>query len=172
MKRQGLTPVGAVTQGVIAGAVGTFAMDVLLFVHHLRAGGKARFVDWEFSTGFNGWKDAPAPAIVGKRLAEGFLQRELPDDRAQLVNNVTHWLTGLVAGAQLGLLAGSFRTFRVRYGMPFGAAVWGTGYVVLPIAGVYQPIWEYDAKTLTRDLTAHLAYGLVTAVAFDALERV
>jgi hypothetical protein len=26
--------------------------------------------------------------------------------------------------------------------------VWLAGYVVLPIAGVYEPIWPYDAATL------------------------
>ena len=38
--------------------------------------------------------------------------------------------------------------------LPFGAAVWTTGYVILPEAGIYKPIWEYDAKTLARDLSA------------------
>jgi hypothetical protein len=38
--------------------------------------------------------------------------------------------------------------------------------VVLPAAGLYQPIWKYDAKTLAKDLSAHLAYGTGTGVAF------
>jgi hypothetical protein len=45
------------------------------------------------------------------------------------------------------------------YGLLVGAAVWGAGYVVLLEAGIYNPIWEYDATTLVRDLTGHLAYG-------------
>jgi hypothetical protein len=52
------------------------------------------------------------------------------------------------------------------YGLPFGAAVWATGYVVLPEAGIYKPIWEYDAKTLAADLGGHLAYGAGTGTAF------
>ena len=35
-----------------------------------------------------------------------------------------------------------------------------------PLAGLYQPIWEYDAKALTSDLSAHLAYGAGTGAAF------
>ena len=27
-------------------------------------------------------------------------------------------------------------------GLPFGATVWATGYVVLPEAGIYKPIWR------------------------------
>jgi hypothetical protein len=47
--------------------------------------------------------------------------------------------------------------------------VWGSGYVVLPAAGLYQPIWEYDRRTLANDLSAHLVYGLTTAAVFRAL---
>jgi hypothetical protein len=34
-----------------------------------------------------------------------------------------------------------------RYGVPFGAAVFAGDYIALPAAGLYQTIWEYDAKT-------------------------
>jgi hypothetical protein len=71
---------------------------------------------------------------------------------------------GLVAGA-----AGSSRTPRIRYGLPFGAAVWAAGCVVLPAAKRYQPIWRYDRVTLTKDLSAHLVYGLGTATALRML---
>ena len=37
---------------------------------------------------------------------------------------------------------------RPRYGLPFGAAVWAGGYVVLPRLGVYKDIWKYDLETL------------------------
>jgi hypothetical protein len=42
-------------------------------------------------------------------------------------------------------------------------------YVILPAAGVYRPIWEYDLRTLWQDFSAHLVYGLGTAAAFRAL---
>jgi len=41
--------------------------------------------------------------------------------------------------------------------------------VVLPLAGLYKPIWEYDRHTLAKDLSAHLVYGLTTAVVFNRL---
>ena len=52
-----------------------------------------------------------------------------------------------------------------------GPAVWLAGYVVLPLAKVYKPIWKYDAQTLRDDLSAHVVYGVVTATAFGALAR-
>jgi uncharacterized membrane protein YagU involved in acid resistance len=94
---------------------------------------------------------------------------ELPDDKAILVNNITHWAFGILAGVQYGLLAGSRRNPRVAYGAAFGTGVWATGYAVLPKAGLYKPITQYDKVTLANDLAAHLVYGLTTAVVFKAL---
>jgi hypothetical protein len=167
--RHGMTPVGAVARGLAAGAVGTLALDLVGFAHYRRGGGKQAFGPWESSADVTGWDQAPAPAQVGRRLAEGLFRIELPQERARLVNNITHWGYGILNGAGYGLVAGSLRTPRVRYGVPFGASVWGSGYVVLPAAGLYRPIWEYDRATLARDLSGHLAYGLTTAAVFALL---
>jgi uncharacterized membrane protein YagU involved in acid resistance len=64
---------------------------------------------------------------------------------------------------------GSRRQAKVWYGLPFGATVWASGYVVLPLLGVYDPIWKYDLETLGKDLSAHLVYGTATAAAFGLL---
>jgi hypothetical protein len=166
-----VTPVGAIVGGTLAGLAGTAAMDLLLFARYKKGGGSDSFTTWEFSSGVDTWDSAPAPAQVGRRLVEGLFDRKLPDRRAALVNNITHWSFGLLAGAQYGLLAGSLRRPRARYGLPFGTAVWATGYVVLPAAGLYKPIWEYDYLTLAKDLSAHLLYGVTTAGAFGVLLR-
>jgi Protein of unknown function (DUF1440) len=164
-----ITPVGAVVRGLVASAVGTLAMDLLLFARYRRGAGKSSFRQWELSADVPGWDQAPTPAHVGKRLVEGMFQVELPDRRAPLVNNITHWGYGLLGGAQYGLVVGSLRTPRTWYGVPFGAGVWSTGYVVLPAAKLYKPVWEYDLRTLAKDLGAHLVYGLTTAAVFSGL---
>jgi hypothetical protein len=166
-----VTPIGALARGLVAGAVGTAAMDLLLYARFRRGGGEEGFAAWETSAGLAEWESAPAPAQVGKRLVEGLFQVELPPGRARLVNNVTHWAYGMLGGAQLGVVAGSLPRLRVAYGLPFGASVWGAGYVVLPAAKLYKPIWEYDAKTLADDLSAHLLYGLTTAAALSKLSN-
>jgi len=144
-------------------------MDLVLFARYKRGGGEDSFTTWEFSVGLTSWDQAPAPAQVGKRLFEGLFQREIPAERAALVNNLTHWAYGKLGGLQYGIVAGSLAAPRVWYGVPFGATVWATGYAVLPAAKLYKPIWEYDAETLAKDLSAHLVYGLVTGTAFAAL---
>jgi hypothetical protein len=165
------TPLGAVVRGLVAGAVGTLAMDALLYWRYKRGGGKDGFFDWEFSSTVHTWDEAPAPAQVGRRLYEGLFQRKLPDSQAALVNNITHWGYGILNGAAYGVLVGSLPKPRAAYGPPFGAGVWLTGYAVLPPAGLYKPIYEYDRVTLAKDLSAHLVYGSATAATFAALQK-
>jgi len=168
-QRLTIAPLGAIARGLVAGALGTAAMDILLFARYRRGGGDSAFAEWEFSSGLSSWDEAPAPAQVGKRLVDGLFERELPPQRAALVNNVTHWAYGMLGGAQYGIVAGSLGAPRVRYGLPFGSSVWAAGYAVLPAAKLYKPIWDYDRKTLAKDLSAHLVYGLGAATAFQLL---
>jgi hypothetical protein len=166
-----MTPLGAVARGLLAGTAGTLAMDLFLYGRYRREGGQEHLASWEFSEGVTTWEQAPAPAHVGRRLIEGLFERKLADSRAALVNNVTHWAYGVLSGAAYGVLAGSLHTPRARYGLPFGTAVWLTGYAVLPAAGLYQPIWKYSATVLAKDLSGHLVYGAGTGIAFTVLYR-
>lgn len=169
VSRPRVTPVGALIRGLAAGAIGTAAMDGLLFVRYRRGGGTTRFEQWEFSSGLSNWDEAPAPAQVGRRLVEGLFRVELAPTRVPLVSNVTHWGFGMLSGAQYGLVAESLAKPRIGYGLPFGASVWAGTYLVLPAAKLYEPIWKYDRNTLAKDLSAHLFYGLATATALRLL---
>jgi hypothetical protein len=156
-------------RGVAASAPGTLAMDASLYRRYRRDGGSAAFPAWESSEGLVSWDDAPGPALAAKRLLGAVLKHEPSPRYARFLNNATHWGFGLAAGAGYGLLLGSRRTPRVWYGLPFGAAVWASGYVVLPLLGVYEPIWKYPVETLAKDLGAHLVFGTATAAAFSLL---
>ncbi len=165
----GISPLGAVVHGVVAAAVGTAAMDSLWYWRYRREGGTSDPIAWEFASGLNDWDKAPVPAQVGRRLAVAFLGQDLPADRAQLTTNVMHWGYASFWGTVYGIVVGSSRTRNVLLGLPFGATVWGFGYAVLPRGHFYKPIWEYDAKTLWKDLSAHLVFGLTTAASFALL---
>jgi hypothetical protein len=166
-----LSPVGAIARGLVAGAVGTVAMDLVWFARYKRAGGEQGFWAWETGADVKKWDDVSAPGQVGRRLAEVFLQRDLPDEWARATNNVVHWAYGTGWGAQYGIVAGSVRRTPWWSGLAFASVVWLSGYVVLPLAKVYRPLWEYDAKTLSKDFSAHVAYGNGTANAFAVLAR-
>jgi hypothetical protein len=167
---QPLTPLAAVVGGVLAGAVGTVCLDAVQYVRYRKDGGAKTPLEWEFAA-VDTWADAPAPGQVGKRVIEGFTQRELPDRWAWPVSTLMHWGYGTSAGAAYGVLAGSLRRPKPWYGVPFGALVWATGYVILPEGGLYKPIWQYDKKVLAEDLSAHLAYGAGTGVTFWLFAR-
>jgi hypothetical protein len=159
---------GSIVRGVEASALGTLAMDTLLYRRYRRDGGTSGFVGWESSEGVSSWEQAPAPAQVARKLLGRLTGRDLPPRYARLLNNVTHWGFGLAAGAGFGLILTGRRP-RLWYGLPFGAAVWANGYVVLPRLGVYEDIWKYDLETLGKDLSAHLVFGTVTAAALSLL---
>src|SRR6266496_1004062 len=131
-------------------------------------GGEEGLLAWEFSAGLEDWEHAPAPAQIGKRIVEGVFQRQLPPQRAALTNNLIHWGYGIAWGGLFGLVEGSLRSRKVGHGLVLGATVWTTGYIVLPLARLYRPIWEYDAKVLAKDLGDQLVYG-VSAAAADGL---
>ena len=164
-----MSTLGATVRGVAAAAPGTLAMDASLYRRYRHDGGNAAFPGWESSEGLVSWENAPGPALAAKVLLEGVFKREISPRYARLLNNATHWGFGLAAGAAYGLLIGSRRRTKVWYGLPFGAAVWANGYVVLPQLGVYKPIWKYDLATLAKDLSAHLVFGTATAAAYSIL---
>ena len=159
---------GSTIRGAAASAVGTLAMDTLLYRRYRAGGGTSGFLAWETSAGLESWERAPAPALVGKQLVEHGTKRELSPRFARSLNNAVHWGLGLSTGAVYGLVIAP-RQSNLWYGPPFGAAVWAGGYAVLPQLGVYEPIWKYDLKTLGKDLGAHLVFGTATAVAFRLL---
>ena len=164
-----ITPVGAVVRGLASAAVGTLAMDLLLFARYKRGDGKSGFREWELSEGIVELGPGAGTGAGRQTAGRGPVPARLRTGSRPLVNNITHWGYGIVGGAPYGLVVGSLTRNRVWFGVPFGAGVWGSGYVVLPAAGLYQPIWEYDRRTLANDLSAHLVYGLTTAAVFRAL---
>ena len=155
-------------RGVAASGLGTLVMDGWLYRSYRHDGGDAAFPAWESSEGLVSWENAPAPALVAKRLLESVVKHEVSPRYARFLNNATHRGFGLATGAGYGLLLGS-RKPKVWFGLPFGAAVWASGYVVFPQLGVYEPIWKYDLETLRKDLSAHLVFGTATAAAFCLL---
>jgi uncharacterized membrane protein YagU involved in acid resistance len=157
-----------VIRGVAASGLGTLVMDGWLYRSYRHDGGDAAFPAWESSEGLVSWENAPAPALVAKRLLESVVKHEVSPRYARFLNNATHWGFGLATGAGYGLLLGS-RKPKLWFGLPFGAAVWASGYVVFPQLGVYEPIWKYDLETLRKDLSAHLVFGTATAAAFCLL---
>jgi hypothetical protein len=157
--------------GAVAGAVGTAAMDLLLYRSYRREGGKEPLGRWELAAGVTGWDEASAPGQLGQKVVRRVTRRPPPDSWARTATNVLHWATGIGWGLQYAALAGRTSRHPWTRALALGPAVWLEGYAILPLAGVYRPIWEYDAQTLAKDLSAHLVFGATTSAVFAALTR-
>ena len=168
-RRPQVTPLGAVARGAAAGVVGTLAMDAWMYKRYRREGGTEQFGEWEFSSDVTDWDKAAAPGQVGRRIVDGLFEVELPGSRAALTNNVMHWGYSVSAAVAYGMVAASLRRSSTGMGLLLGAGLWAFSYVILPPMHLYKPITEYDAKTLGKDLAAHLVYGTATASAFSLL---
>jgi hypothetical protein len=162
---------GRAVRGAISGAVGLAAMDLLLYSRYRRGGGKDPFLRWEFAGAVMGWADASAPGRLGQQVERIVTGRQPPERWARTTTNVVHWATGIGWAAQYGVLAGRASSHTVLRALALGPVVWLSGYVILPLAGVYKPIWEYDARTLADDLSAHLVFGVTTSATYAALTR-
>jgi hypothetical protein len=95
--------------------------------------------------------------------------REPPDEWARATTNIVHWATGVGWGIQYGAVASTTSSHPWARALALGPVAWLSSYIVLPLAKLYKPIWQYDARTLGDDLSAHLVYGSVVSTAFAAL---
>lgn len=156
--------------GLLAGAIGTAAMDLLWYRRYRNQGGAESFIPWESARDVTDWQSASAPGQAGLSLGKLVTGRMLPDRWARSTTNAMHWATGIGWGLQYAAARSVAPRSRL---VPFalGPVAWLTSYAVLPLLKVYRPIWEYDAKTLGKDLSAHLVYGATTAGAFALLSR-
>jgi len=166
-----MTPAATILRGAAAGLAGTLAMDALWYWRYRRDGGDDGFLDWEFSAGTTSYEQAGAPAQVGKRIVEGYLQRELPPSSARWMNSAVHLLTGVGWGVSHAVVTTSTAAPRMASGPATGVAAWASSYATLAPAGIYEPVWTYPPPVLWQDLSAHLVFGLGTGIAFGALSR-
>ena len=158
--------------GALAGAAGTAVMDLLLYRRYRREGGKYGVWQWESAEGVTTWEEASAPGRLGQKVERLVTGRPPPDRWARPTTNLVHWATGAGWGLQYAALASRTSTHRWPLAVGLGPAAWLASYAVLPLAKVYEPIWKYDARTLGKDLSAHLMFGLATSAAFAGLTGV
>jgi hypothetical protein len=164
------SPVRAAGCGVAAGIVATLAMDLVWYARYRRGGGQGAFPSWEVTSDLESWDQAPAPGQVARKLIEGTSGQEVPVERAALISNVMHWAYG-TAWTTVYAVASTRLIGRRRWwqGPAFGALVWSSDYVSLPLLRVYEPIWRYDVPTLWKDFNAHLVFGTTAEGSLRAL---
>lgn len=158
-----------IARGVVAGAAGTLAMDVLRFRRYRGEGGTDAFAPWELSTGTRSFEDAGAPADVGRRLAR-HAGVQIADRWAGLTTDVVHWSTGTTWGIAASALAAAGLA-PLTAGLFVGGVAFSTAHAALSRVGMYRPIREYDGKRLVDDLEGHLLFGAVTGITLAVVHR-
>lgn len=155
MASRSLTPLGAAARGVAAAVAGTAAMTAAQTAYY-----KA-----------TGTESSSTPAEVARRIVEGVLQRDLPEERMSALNQGTHWLYGSSWGLLYGIVAGSRRrpASVVASGTALALAVWSTGRAELTAMQLAPPPWQDPPSSLAVDLGSHLVYGVTSALAFRVL---
>jgi hypothetical protein len=163
------TPLGAIGRGLLAGAVGTAAMTAWQELASKLRGSGDEAGEGSAEGPKDPWEDAPAPAKVAKRVAEGVFGKRIPPEDVGLVSEAMHWGYGTGWGALYGVLAGTVGRSTPRAGLAFGAAVWASSYAQLVPMGLYEPPWKYPPMVLGLDLSYHLVYGTAVATAYRLL---
>jgi hypothetical protein len=143
------------TRGLLAGAAGTAAMT-------------AAQTAWLKT---RGEEPSTTPAEVGRRIVEGVLQRDVPEQRMGALNNVMHWLYGTSWGVLFGLARAGRGAAPLSDGARFAGVVWGASLVQLPAMGLAPAVWEYPPQQLASDVGFHLVYGVGVATAYAVLDR-
>lgn len=157
-----------IVKGVVAGAVGTLAMDLIWYRRYRDGGGEDDFRSWEFATSTESFDEADAPGQVAHKVAAA-VDIELPQESAGKATNVMHWLTGSGYGALHALLHHDRGV--IGGGILTGLGAFANSCASLGALGTYKPIWECDGEPLRKDLGAHLAFGAATGLAYAALTR-
>jgi hypothetical protein len=142
-------------RGLLAGAAGTAAMTAAQTAY-LKARGE---------------EPSTTPAEVGRRIVEGVLQRDVPEERMGALNNVMHWIYGTSWGVLFGLSRACRGSAPLADGARFAGVVWGASLVQLPAMGLAPPVWEYPPQQLASDVGFHLVYGVGVATAYAVLDR-
>jgi hypothetical protein len=156
----------------VAGAIATAAMDLVWYRRYRRGGGDQDLGTWEFSSAATDFgEDAPAPARVGKRIADT-LGLALPTSAVAATNNVVHWMTGVGWGTAAGVAATMVPAPTLAIGIATGVAAWATSYALLGRLGIYRPITEYDTAILWQDLSAHLVFGTTVGTVLGVAQLV
>ena len=160
----------ALLGGAVAGMAGTVAMDLVGFRRAKRAGAEESFSEWEFTVATS-FDDAGAPAQIAAKAASA-IGVDIPERQAGTISNVVHWATGAGWGIASSMFGASVGMPSLARGLVAGAAAFGGAYTILPMLGIYDPLWDYDGKTLWKDASAHATYGVVTGSALAAINAV
>lgn len=147
--------------GVVAGATGTVALNVATYADMAIRGRQSSNVPAQVAGKIAG--------RAGLDLGKGASDASTVENRKSGLGALMGYEVGLGVGAAYGLLHPLLRFLPVPLaGAALGAAAMAASDVPAVKLGVTDPA-EWGTAGWAADILPHLAYGLVTALVFDAL---
>jgi hypothetical protein len=155
-----------VLKGAVAGAIATWALDLVTNWMYQREPAHAREQEDRLRHGRTAYEAAAerAAELLGKRLT---------DHQRQRLGTVIHWALGIGAGVAYSTFARNLPAFRRAGGAAFGTAFWaGVDEALVSLLGLTPPPQTFPWETHARGLTGHLAYGIVADRTLRVLDSV
>jgi hypothetical protein len=150
------------TLGAAAGAVGTSALNLMTYLDMLLRGRPASETPTELVRRLE-------TTITGGAASGGEAEREAAQNRRQALGALLGYATGLGVGAAFGLARPGTRSVHAALaGAIVGLAAMATSDVPATLLGATDPT-TWRPVDWAADLVPHVAYGLATALTFDAL---
>lgn len=146
-----------IPSGLAAGALGTVALNVVTYLDMAARGRPSSEVPAQV-----------AETLAGKAGVE-IGDEETARNRSSGVGALLGYVTGLGIGAAYGLVRPHIRGLPLPLAaVGIGAAAMAGSDVPATALGLTDPS-EWPASSWASDIVPHLIYGLVTALAYDAL---
>ncbi len=167
-----VNPLGAAARGGLAGITGTLALSLLDRVMGPLLGGEPEPPQ---PPGFGAAVLVREPTgpesmatIFAEKVATGLFDNPL-SERRDRAGAAVHAAYGTFWGVILGLVQGSLRPRPWLAGPLHGLVVWAVGPLALvPGMHITPPPWRQAPRRALTTLAAHLVYGLVSALAYEA----
>ena len=153
-------------KGAIAGAVATWALDLVTTWMYQREPARARQQEDRARHGLTAYE--AAAERVGHLLG-----RQLTKDERRRLGLAIHWLLGIGAGAAYGALGRRIPGVRRGGGGAFGTAFWATvDEALVSLLGLTPPPKAFPWETHARGFTGHVAFGIVADRTLRILDAV
>ena len=187
-----MTPLGALFAGMGAGIIGTLVLSVLARVlpgmrigraGHLSGSREDEQMQDESggitarATPVQALTEPQAPGPEGLaqqfafKVASGLFGKDI-SGAARVWGMATHLAYGAAWGALLGLILGTLGGPAIPFGLAFGFIVWLAGPALLvPAMRILPPLRHQGLPRIGLLVGAHLAWGVVVALAFQGLAR-
>lgn len=172
--------------GAAAGAIGTVVMEQFFKVlarlptdrldemADYAEDEKVRALDDVSVTDVEPKEDENAPQTAGRAAYEAMTGHAPSKQMAEKLGTGMHWGMGVGMGALYGVLRGARDDgFDLGGGAAFGTSVWAMAdEVAVPMLGLTAGPTAQPPSAHVKGLGAHIVYGVATAAAAQALEKV